>query len=110
MYYAPLSTSVEADPAMAHFNTKPKGIIPLGGCKVDVVERGPKGLASWGLRITHPDFYTGKLLILAAESEAEQKAWLEALTDCSRVYVVCPRVHALVCTCAPPLAGLQRLS
>ncbi|RYG52626.1 hypothetical protein EON67_00755 [archaeon] len=99
MYYAPLSTSVEADPALAHFNTKPKGIIPLGGCKVDVVERGPKGLTSWGLRITHPDFYTGKLLILAAESEAEQKAWLEALTDCSRVYVARPRAcsHALAC-------------
>lgn len=68
----------------AAFDTKPKGVIPLGGCKVDLVERGPKGF-KFGLRITHPDFYAGKMLILAAESLDEQKAWLETLNDCSRV-------------------------
>lgn len=56
----------------AHFDTKPKGCIPLGGCKVDLVDRGPKGIR-FGLRITHPDFFAGRLLILAAENEADQK-------------------------------------
>lgn len=67
-----------------HFDTKPKGVIPLGGCKVDLVERGPKG-CKFGLRITHPDFYAGRMLILACETAEDQKAWLEVLTDCSRV-------------------------
>lgn len=79
LYYG-ASTS----PDMPHFDTKPKGVIPLGGCKVDVVERGPKSF-KWGLRITHPDFYAGRMLVLAAESEDDQKAWLISLGDCSRV-------------------------
>jgi len=62
----------------------PLQAIPLGGCKVDLVDRGPKA-ARFGLRITHPDFYAGRMLILAAESADEQKAWLETLNDCSRV-------------------------
>jgi hypothetical protein len=66
------------------FDTKPKGIIPLGGCKVDAVARGPNG-KKFGLKITHPDFMAGKMLILAAETEADQKAWEQALNDCSRV-------------------------
>ena len=66
------------------FDTKPKGIIPLGGCKVELIARGPsKG--KFGLKITHPDFMPGKMLILAAEKEDDQKAWEQALTDCSRV-------------------------
>jgi hypothetical protein len=66
------------------FDTKPKGIIPLGGCKVELTPRGPsKG--KFGLKITHPDFMAGKMLILAAEKEDDQKAWEQALTDCSRV-------------------------
>lgn len=48
------------------------------------MDRGPKA-ARFGLRITHPDFYAGRMLILAAESADEQKAWLETLNDCSRV-------------------------
>lgn len=75
-----------ATPDQTHFDTKPKGAIPLGGCKVDLVERGPKGM-KFGLRITHPDFYAGRMLVLAAESADEQKAWLDTLSDCSRVCV-----------------------
>jgi hypothetical protein len=79
LYYAS-NTPAET----AHFDTKPKGVIPLGGCKVDLVDRGPKAY-KYGLRITHPDFIAGRMLILAAETADEQKAWLESLTDCSRV-------------------------
>ena len=68
----------------SHFDTKPKGIIPLGGCKVEAVERGPKG-AKFGIKVTHPDFLSGKLLVLAAESASEQTSWEKALNDCSRV-------------------------
>lgn len=67
-----------------HFDTKPKGIVPLGGCKVEKVERGPKG-GKVGLQITHPDFYEGRMLILAAESAEDQEAWFAALNNCSRV-------------------------
>ena len=52
LYYAP-SGAVDA----TSFDTKAKGAIPLGGCKVDLVERGPK--AKFGIKITHPDFYAG---------------------------------------------------
>lgn len=62
----------------------PQGIVPLGGCKVEKVERGPKG-GKFGLRITHPDFYAGRELILAQETAADQDAWLVALNNCSRV-------------------------
>lgn len=79
LYYA-----ASEDPNSIHFNNKPKGVIPLGGCKVDLVERGPKA-SKLGLKITHPDFLAGRMLVLAAETEPEQKAWLEALNDCSRV-------------------------
>lgn len=79
LYYA---ASGPANPT--HFDTKPKGVIPLGGCKVDLVERGPKG-SRYGLRITHPDFYAGRMLILASDSSDDQKGWLEVLNDCSRV-------------------------
>ena len=61
-----------------------QGIVPLGGCKVEKVERGPKG-GKFGLRITHPDFYAGRELILAQETSADQEAWLVALNNCSRV-------------------------
>ncbi len=78
LYYA------TGDPGQLHFDTKPKGCIPLGGCKVDCIERGPKDF-NFGLRITHPDFFAGRQLVLTAEKKDEQTAWLEALTDCSRV-------------------------
>jgi len=117
LYYAP-SGAVDA----TSFDTKAKGAIPLGGCKVDLVERGPK--AKYGIKITHPDFYAGawllargagarrgggarsprapahifshphccapprragKMLILSADSESDQKGWQETLLDCSRV-------------------------
>ena len=48
------------------------------------MERGPKGV-KFGLKITHPDFTAGRQLILAAEKEEQQKEWLKALNDCSRV-------------------------
>jgi hypothetical protein len=63
-----------------------QGVVPLGGCKVEKVERGPKG-SKFGLKITHPDFYAGRQLILAADKEDDQEAWLKAINDCSRVYV-----------------------
>ncbi len=61
-----------------------QGVIPLGGCKVEPVERGPRG-SKFGIKITHPDFVAGKMLVLACDKEDDQKAWLRALTDCSRV-------------------------
>jgi len=48
------------------------------------VERGPKG-TKFGLKITHPDFMAGKLLILSADSAVEQRSWEQSLNDCSRV-------------------------
>ena len=51
LYYA------TGNPDAASFDTKAKGAIPLGGCKVELCERGPK--AKFGLKITHPDFYAG---------------------------------------------------
>jgi hypothetical protein len=50
-----------------------------------MVERGPKGSAKFGLRVTHPDFYAGRMLVLACDSLDDQKAWFDTLTDCSRV-------------------------
>lgn len=61
-----------------------QGIIPLGGCKVESTKRGPKG-ASFGIKVTHPDFAAGKLLILACEAEDDARGWERALADCSRV-------------------------
>jgi hypothetical protein len=61
-----------------------QGVIPLGGSKVEVVERGPKG-NKFGIKVTHPDFFAGRALVLAAESETGQKEWMETLQDCSRV-------------------------
>lgn len=63
-----------------------QGVIPLGGCKVEKVERGP-GKSKFGLKISHTDFVAGRTLVLAAEKEEEQAAWFQALNDCSRVYV-----------------------
>jgi myosin heavy subunit len=79
LYYSPSNS-----PTAAHFDTKPKGVIPLGGCTVDLVERGP-GRTSFGVRIQHPDFYAGRALILAAETERDQIAWKDTLLNCSRV-------------------------
>jgi len=79
LYYAPSHS-----PTQAHFDTKPKGVIPLGGCTVELVERGP-GKSSFGLRIQHPDFYAGRALVLAGENGEEQIAWKETLQNCSRV-------------------------
>jgi hypothetical protein len=78
-YYPPNSS---ANPT--HFNTKPKGLVPLGGSKVETVERGPKG-CKFGIKVTHPDFYAGRALVLAAESAESQEAWKKTLEDCSRV-------------------------
>jgi hypothetical protein len=61
-----------------------QGVIPLGGSKVELVERGPKG-NKFGIKVTHPDFFAGRALVLAAESETGQKEWLDTLQDCSRV-------------------------
>ena len=66
------------------FDTKPKGLIPLGGCHVEEVARGPKG-AKFGLKVSHADFPAGKVLVLAAEKKEDQALWLRALLDCSRV-------------------------
>ncbi len=66
------------------FDTKPKGIIPLGGCKVEKLQRGPQG-GKFGLKISHPDFAAGKMLVLAAEKEEDQRGWEKAINDCSRV-------------------------
>ncbi len=59
-------------------------MIPLGGCKVETIERGPRN-SKFGLKITHPDFTSGRMLVLAAEKDEDHKAWLQALNDCSRV-------------------------
>lgn len=61
-----------------------QGVIPLGGCTVELVERGPKA-SKFGIRISHPDFVRGKFLVFAAENVDDQKAWEKALRDCSRV-------------------------
>jgi hypothetical protein len=74
-------------PAQAFFDTKPKGAIPLGGCRVERVARGPPG-APFGLRVSQPDFRPGKTLLLAAELEEEQAAWERVIRElCSRVTV-----------------------
>jgi hypothetical protein len=76
---------VEGTPSELHaISSGVQGIVPLGGCKVEKVERGPKGSKS-GLQITHPDFYEGRMLILSAESAEDQEAWFVALNNCSRV-------------------------
>ena len=72
------------NPNAANFDTKPKGIIPLGGCHVEEEARGPKG-TKFGLKISHPDFPPGKALVLAAEKKEDQALWMKALLDCSRV-------------------------
>jgi WW domain/PH domain len=79
LYYDP-----KVSPNQQHFDTKPRGVIPLGGAHVEACERGPKG-AKGGIQISHPDFYAGRKLILCAENAEAQKAWIESLTDCSRV-------------------------
>jgi hypothetical protein len=56
----------------------------LGGSHVEEIERGPRG-SKFGLKISHPDFPQGKVLVLAAEKKEEQALWLRALNDCSRV-------------------------
>ena len=61
-----------------------QGVVPLGGSKVETIERGPKG-NKFGIKVTHPDFSAGRALILAAESADAQKSWLTTLQDCSRV-------------------------
>lgn len=63
-----------------------QGVIPLGGSKVELIERGPKG-CKFGLKVTHPDFLAGRALVLAAETADAQTQWKEALEDCSRVCV-----------------------
>ncbi|CAE7708472.1 PLEKHD1, partial [Symbiodinium sp. KB8] len=80
LYYDP-----KKSPEDPHFDNKPKGVIPLGGCSVELIERGPKESGMHGLKVTHPDFYTGRHLVLCAESEDEQRAWFDALNDCGRV-------------------------
>ena len=66
-------------------------MIPLGGCKVEAVERGP-GKSKFGIKISHPDFVAGRTLILASEKEDDQTGWIQALNDCSRV---CVYTHTL---------------
>lgn len=78
LYYNP------TEDVSKNFSTKPKGVLPLGGAKVETVERGPKG-CKFGIKVSHPDFYAGRALILSAETEESQKQWLTALQDCSRV-------------------------
>ena len=51
---------------------------------METVERGPKG-GKFGIKITHPDFYTGRALILSAETAESQAQWVAALNDCARV-------------------------
>ena len=46
----------------SQFDTKPKGLIPLGGCHVEEVARGPKG-TKFGLKVSHADFPAGKVLV-----------------------------------------------
>jgi hypothetical protein len=61
-----------------------QGVIPLGGCKVEPIERGP-GKSKFGIKITHPDFVAGRSLVLAADKQEDQEAWISTLNDCSRV-------------------------
>jgi hypothetical protein len=75
---------VSGSPTQTFFDTKPKGIIPLGGCKVEKLQRGPQG-GKFGLKISHHDFAAGKMLVLSAEKEDDQRGWEKALNDCSRV-------------------------
>jgi hypothetical protein len=35
--------------------------------------------------VTHPDFASGKMLVLAAESAEDQALWMGALAECARV-------------------------
>ena len=79
-------------------------MIPLGGSKVELVERGPKG-NKFGLKVTHPDFHAGRALILAAETADGQKQWKETLEDCSRVCVECRRAAKY----APPSQDARTL-
>lgn len=68
------------------FNPKAAGVIPLGGAKIELVAAGPEKLGiTYGLKITHPDFAPGCRLMLAAETEDEQRSWFDVLTECSRV-------------------------
>lgn len=65
------------------FNIHPKASIPLGGCFVQ--EYAVKG-TNHVLRITHPDFGGGQLL-LAAETEESLLDWKKWITDSGRVCV-----------------------
>lgn len=78
LYYNP------TEEVTKNFCTKPKGVLPLGGAKVEATERGPKG-GKFGIIITHPDFRAGRALVLSAETAESQAQWLQALKDCSRV-------------------------
>ncbi|XP_075049421.1 pleckstrin homology domain-containing family D member 1 isoform X2 [Mixophyes fleayi] len=63
-----------------YFNIHPKGVIPLGGCRVDAKEESSMPYA---IKISHEDFHGN--ILLAAESETEQSQWLEMLHESGKV-------------------------
>ncbi|XP_062324693.1 pleckstrin homology domain-containing family D member 1 [Osmerus eperlanus] len=63
-----------------YFNIHPKGVIPLGGCVVEV--REDLGMP-FSMVINHEDF-SGNI-VLAADSQSEQSQWVEILQQSGRV-------------------------
>ncbi|XP_063804084.1 pleckstrin homology domain-containing family D member 1 [Pseudophryne corroboree] len=63
-----------------YFNIHPKGVIPLGGCRVDAKEE--PGMP-YAIKISHEDFHGN--ILLAAESEIEHSQWLEMLHESGKV-------------------------
>ena len=63
------------------FNVHPKAAVPLGGCFVE--EFAVRGMENT-LRICHPDFGEGQLL-LAADTHESLKSWMTSIRDSGRV-------------------------
>lgn len=85
LYYAEKEAAAFADTGM--FNIHPKGVIPLSEAWIELDEE-TKGDAGrlFGIVIKHHGF-GGLFIQLAAESTEEQKRWLAALQQGTRMYV-----------------------
>ncbi|XP_019853711.1 PREDICTED: pleckstrin homology domain-containing family D member 1-like isoform X2 [Amphimedon queenslandica] len=63
-----------------HFNIHPKGVIPLGSCKIEECVDGSQKFA---IRISHSHF-KGEIVV-GAESPEECSSWVKVLKDCAKV-------------------------
>ncbi|WP_411023010.1 hypothetical protein, partial [Salmonella sp. s51228] len=66
------------------FNMHPKGVLPLGGCEVELISIQDY---RFSLSISHPRFVGGSVAV-AAFSQSSQTEWHKAISDCSKAYHV----------------------